>query len=208
MSSNVASPMEVERAALEEQALLAGLRAGDERAFEALVRDQTRRLLPMARRFLGSSEEARDAVQETLLAALRSLGSFRGEARLSTWIRHIGVNQCLMILRKRRRHPEVAIETLLPGFDESGHMESPGATWENGADLLERREIAALVREQIHALPETYRTVLLLRDIEELTVEETATVLGVSRGAVKVRLHRARQALRALLDPHLRAHSV
>ena len=162
------------------------------------------RLLPMARRFLGSREEALDAVQETLLAAVQSLKTFRGEARLSTWIRHIGVNQCLMMLRKRRRHPEVDLEPLLPKFDEGGHMETRSRTWETPPDLLEKAETRALVRKSIDELPETYRTVLLLRDIEELSTEEVASLLAVSRTAVKVRLHRARQALRTLLEPHMR----
>lgn len=208
MSLNLTNPNEVANVPLEEEALLAQLRAGEESAFETLVREQTRRLLPMARRFLGSNEEARDAVQETLLATLQSIHSFRGEARLSTWIRHIGVNQCLMILRKRRRHPEVALEPLLPRFDEGGHLETRCATWEAAPDLLERSETKALVRKLIDELPETYRSVLLLRDIEELSTEEVASILAVSRTAVKVRLHRARQALRTLLEPHMRKGSV
>jgi RNA polymerase sigma-70 factor (ECF subfamily) len=204
MSLQLAKSNDIAHGLLEEQALLAGLRAGEERAFETLVREQTRRLLPMARRFLGSHEDARDAVQETLVAALQSIETFRGEARLSTWIRHIGVNQCLMMLRKRRRHPEVAIEPLLPKFDESGHMETPCEKWESAPDLLEQSETQALVRKLIDELPETYRSVLLLRDIEELSTEEVASLLAVSRTAVKVRLHRARQALRTLLEPHVR----
>lgn len=208
MSLNVQTSARTANPLLEEQALLAGLRAGEELAFETLVREQTRRLLPMARRFLGSSEDARDAVQETLLAAIQSLPKFRGDSRLSTWIRHIGVNQCLMILRKRRRHPEVDIEPLLPTFDESGHSQSRFAAWETKSSSLEKRETQALVRQLIEELPETYRTVLLLRDIEELSTEEVASLLSVSRNTIKVRLHRARQALRSLLEPHMRCGSL
>lgn len=208
MSLELARSNEIASGLLEEEALLAGLKAGEERAFETLVREQTRRLLPMSRRFLGSHEEARDAVQETLLAALQSIQTFRGEARLSTWIRQIGVNQCLMMLRKRKRHPEVAIEPLLPRFDEGGHMETRCRTWETASDLLEQSETQALVRKLIDQLPENYRTVLLLRDIEELSTEEVASLLAMSRNAVKVRLHRARQALRTLLEPHMRKGSV
>ena len=207
MSLNVATT-QTANPLLKEQLLLSGLRAGEERAFETLVREQTRRLLPMARRFLGSSEDARDAVQETLLAAIQSLPTFRGEARLSTWIRHIGVNQCLMILRKRRRHPEVDIEPLLPTFDESGHSQARFGPWETKSSSLEERETQALVRQLIDELPETYRTVLLLRDIEELSTEEVASLLAVSRNTVKVRLHRARQALRSLLEPHMKRGSL
>jgi len=208
MSVELAKTKDSADSLLEEQALVSRLKAGEEQAFEALVRDQTRRLLPMARRFLGSHEEARDAVQETLLAAFQSLPTFRGEARLATWIRQIGVNQCLMVLRKRRRHPEVAIEPLLPKFDEEGHREGGGGKWESTTDLLEQSEMQALVRKLIGDLPENYRSVLLLRDIEELSTEEVASILGVSRSAIKVRLHRARQALRTLLEPHMGKGSV
>lgn len=204
MSFELAKSDEIANGLLEEKVLLARLNAGDEAAFETLVREQTRRLLPMARRILGSHEEAQDAVQETLLAVVKSLNTFRGESRLSTWIRHIAVNQCLMILRKRRRHPEVDLEPLLPKFDEGGHMETTCQTWDTAADLLERRETKALVRKRIGELPETYRSVLLLRDIEELDTEEVASLLAISRTAVKVRLHRARQALRTLLEPAMR----
>lgn len=208
MSLNAVTPAQSANPLLEEEALLSRLRAGEERAFATLVREQTRRLLPMARRFLGSNEDARDAVQETLLAAFQSLSTFRGDARLSTWIRHIGVNQCLMILRKRRRHPEVEIEPLLPSFDESGHSQAKYRKWETATDPLERSETQALVRNLIDRLPENYRTVLLLRDIEELSTEEVASLLAVSLNTVKVRLHRARQALRGLLEPHMTRGSI
>jgi RNA polymerase sigma-70 factor, ECF subfamily len=115
------------------------------------------------------------------------------------------VNAALMRLRGRQRKPEEPIEELLPRFREDGHRvdhEAPG--WTETADvLLQRAEVRALVRRSIDRLPETHRTVLLLRDIEELGTAEVAGLLGVTENAVKIRLHRARQALRTLLDPHL-----
>lgn len=185
--------------------LLARLRAGEDRAYEELVRRHTGRMLAVARRYLPAEEDARDAVQEAFLSAFRSIGSFQGESRLSTWLHRIVVNAALMRLRTRRRKPEEHIEELLPRFTEDGHQADPAVSWKQGADrLLERQENREQVRAAIAELPEGYRTVLLLRDIEELDTEQTAEALGLSAAAVKTRLHRARQALRTLLDARFR----
>src|SRR5207249_6080038 len=114
-------------------------------------------------------------------------------------------NAALMTLRSRRRKPDRALEDLLPKFLDDGHQADPAAPWDSRADLqLEREETRQLVRESIAQLPEAYRTVLLHRDIDGLDTDETARLLGVSASVVKTRLHRARQALRTLLDPHFR----
>jgi RNA polymerase sigma-70 factor (ECF subfamily) len=188
---------------LDEQALLVRLRAGDDAAFAVLVRAHAGRLLAVARRMLRSEDDARDALQEAFLQAFRGIGKFQGGARLSTWLHRIVVNACLMRLRSRSRKPEQPIEDLLPRFYEDGHRIDPGPPWRSGdADPVEQRELAALVRSAIDGLPEIHRNVLLLRDIEGLDAEETARLLDVKTDTVKVRLHRARQALRAVLAPH------
>ena len=190
---------------LDEAAFLARLRAGDGLAFEQLVRAYSGRLLAVARRFLHNEEDARDALQEAFLSAFRALDSFEADARISTWLHRIAINAALMKLRSRRRKPEESIDDLLPTFLEDGHRANPGPAWKEPAEVtLQRQETRTLVRECIDRLPETYRMVLLLRDIEELDTEETAQLLNVSPNAVKIRLHRARQALRTLLDPHFR----
>jgi RNA polymerase sigma-70 factor (ECF subfamily) len=192
-------------AAKGDEVLLARLRAGDAAAYEELVRSHGGRMLAVARRFLRSEEDARDAVQEAFLAAFRGVERFEGNARLSTWLHRITVNAALMRLRTRRRKPEQPIDELLPGFVEDGHMRAPASPWRSEAlDPVERRQLASLLAEAVESLPESYRNVLLLRDIEELDTEETAQAMGISPGAVKTRLHRARQALRGLLEPHLR----
>jgi RNA polymerase sigma-70 factor (ECF subfamily) len=182
--------------------LLARLRAGEESAFETLVRAYGGRMLAVARRFFQDEADARDAVQDGFLAAFRAIKSFEGGSRLSTWLHRIVVNAALMKLRSRRRRPEEPIEELLPRFDEEGHFAGEVRGWEPAAceALVERRETRAMVRRCIDRLPESYRTVLLLRDIEERDTDETAALLGISRQAVKTRLHRARQALRALVE--------
>ncbi len=189
---------------LDEKALLHRLRGGEEDAYEELVRVFGGRLLAVARRFLRSEEDARDAVQDAFLSAFRSIDRFEGNARISTWLHRIVVNAALMKLRTRRRKPEQSIEELLPSYLDDGHMARPASPWrETEPDGVERRELAELLGRSIEALPETYRNVLILRDIEELDTEETSEIMGVSPGAVKTRLHRARQALRGLLAPHL-----
>jgi RNA polymerase sigma-70 factor (ECF subfamily) len=188
-----------------ETALIARLHAGDGAAFEQVVRSHTGQFLGVCRRMLGNEDDAREAVQDAFLSAFRSLQSYHGEARLSTWLYRIVVNSALMKLRSRRCRRETPIDDLLPGFDDTGHHVDPPAQWSEPVDgAMLRQETKDLIRRMIDRLPETYRTVLMLRDIEELDTAATAAVLGVTENAVKIRLHRARQALRTLLDPHLR----
>lgn len=185
----------------EDSRLVDQIRRGDEQAFETLVRRYGGRMLATARRFVGRDEEAaRDIVQQAYLAAFRAIDTFAGAARLSTWLHRIVVNTALMTLRRQRRRPEESIEDLLPRFDETGHWAEPSSQLDAGTDtLLERRETRTMVRDAIDMLPPNYRSVLLLRDIEELDTDEVAAMLGVKPSAVRVRLHRARQALRTLL---------
>ncbi len=186
-------------------ALVAGLRAGDAAAFETLLERYGGRLLRLARRFCGSEEDARDALQDAMLAVFKSIGNFEASSMLSTWLHRIVVNACLMKLRTKRRREEIDLEEYLPRFKEDGHQLEPSQPWTESAEsMLERDELRAFVRASIDQLPETHRVVLQLRDIEELSTDETAEVLGITPNAVKIRLHRARQALRALLDEHMR----
>ena len=178
--------------------LLAGLQAGDPDAYEALIRVHGGRLLSVARRFLPDNEDAQDAVQEAFIKAFKSIGTFEERAQLHTWLHRILVNTALMKLRWRRRRPEESLDELLPAFQADGHQTTESHDWSDA--VLERKETGRIVREAIARLPEQYRVVLTLRDIEELDTAETAAALGTSTAAVKVRLHRARQALRTLLD--------
>jgi RNA polymerase sigma-70 factor (ECF subfamily) len=195
-------------AVLDEQALLQGLRDRRSDAFETLVRTYTPRLLAVARRMLPSDEDARDVVQDAFFNAFRSIDKFEGHAKLSTWLHRIVVNAALMKLRTRRRKPEESLEPLLPSFKDNGGHVDKFTQWDEAADeLAEREETRQVVRDAILSLPDTYREVLVLRDIEEMSTEETARALGITPNAVKIRLHRARLALRTLLDPHLRRES-
>ena len=185
---------------VDERALVAALRQGQEWAFETMVRTYGGRLFAVARRMCANEEDARDVLQSAYLSAFRSLANFEGTCQLSTWLHRIVVNAALMRLRARRRKPEDSIETMLPSFLEDGHHVEQFAEWSMPADqLLEREDTRATVRECIAQLPDQYRQVLMLRDIDEVSTEEAARTLGITPTATKVRLHRARQALATLL---------
>ncbi len=185
-----------------EEDLVARLRRGEDAAYETLVRTYGGRLLAVARRLLRSEDEARDALQEALVAAFRSIDRFHGEARLGSWLHRIVVNAALMRMRAAGHRREVALESAGEDGEPSGVLiwaeASQPATAEREVLAIEQR---TWVRRAIGQLPERHRVVLMLRDIEELTTEETANLLGITPNAVKVRLHRARLALRDRLAP-------
>jgi RNA polymerase sigma-70 factor (ECF subfamily) len=176
--------------------LVRRLRAGDEGAYGTLMRTHAARLLAVARRIVRHEDDARDVVQEAWLRAFRALPGFEGQARLSTWLHRIVVNAALMKLRSQRRRPEASLDET-PIFAECG---SDANEEPSGEEALLAEERRALVRRALARLPESHRSVLVLRDFEELDTEETARRLGTSAGAVKTRLHRARNALREAIE--------
>lgn len=189
---------------MDEAVLTEGLRAGDNKVFETLVRTYGGRMLAVARRVLHNEEDARDAVQDAFINAFRHRESFKGDALVSTWLHSIVVNSALMRLRARTRKAEEAIEDYLPRFLPDGHHAESFASWTEPVDVsLSRKETSGMVRKAIEELPETYRMVVLLRDIEGLSTEETAKIVNTTPNAVKIRLHRGRMALRTLIAPHL-----
>jgi RNA polymerase sigma-70 factor, ECF subfamily len=186
----------------DEAALVSRLRAGDNAAFEELLAIAGPRMMAIARRMMPTESDAEDAVQDALLSAIRALDRFDARSRLTTWLHQIVVNACLMKLRTRRRRPETSIESLLPQFVPDGHQKDPARPWRRDASGgIESSELRALVRAKIDELPEQYRVVLVLRDAAGLDTAQTSEILGITHDAVKTRLHRARQALKALLDP-------
>lgn len=193
-------------AVIDDAELLSRLRRGEDAAYEILVRTYSGRLLAVTRRILRSEDEAREAVHEAFVQAFRHLSQFEEQALVSTWLHRIAVNTALMRLRKRRRKPEEPLDPLLPTYQDDGHHVEQFTAWAEPVDeAIERRRVQEQVRRCIDQLPESYRTVLLLRDIEEMGTADAAAMLGISENAVKMRLHRARQALRTLVDPHFRS---
>jgi RNA polymerase sigma-70 factor, ECF subfamily len=182
--------------------LLDQLRNGDEDAYRWFVEAHAGRMLATARRLLRNEEDARDAVQEAFLSAFQAIDRFREASTLATWLHRVVTNAALMRLRRAAHRPEAPLDHLLPKFDETGHHADPVDPWAPNAEtLMLQEETRRTVRSLIDTLPESYRTVLILRDIEELDAADTAAMLGITTNAVKVRLHRARQALLTLLTP-------
>ncbi|MFQ5570912.1 MAG: sigma-70 family RNA polymerase sigma factor [Rhodothermales bacterium] len=176
---------------------------GDQDAFEQLVHEESPRLFRVIVRILKDEDEARSVMQETFLQAYQRLHSFRREAKLTTWLYAIGINLARASLRKTRRYDmleEADIERLQPSFSKGMYVQKY-ESW-NPHKLAERSERRHLVRKAIDRLPPDYRLVVILRDIEQLSTAEAARILEISEGALRVRLHRARQALRALLEKH------
>lgn len=188
----------------EDAVLVARLKAGDEDAYEQLVRANGSRLLAVARRILRDEDAAADAVQEAFVNAFRAMPRFGGDAQLSTWLHRIVVNTCLMRVRRRMRKPEQSLDTLLPAFADDGHHAERVASWAEAADRrLEREDVKRLVWEGLAQLPEPYRALIVMRDIEGLSTREAADSLGVNDNALKLRLHRARQALAVIIRRRL-----
>jgi RNA polymerase sigma-70 factor, ECF subfamily len=200
---NLQSPALCAPSDFNEQPFIRRLRAGDEAAFEILVREHAGAMLAVAHRYLPNESDAQDAVQDAFVSAFKSIDRFEGTSKLSTWLHRITVNAALMKLRTARRRPTVPLNDLLPTFDATGHQTRDSAPWRSDSEP-ERAETRALVRQCIDQLPDPYRVILLLRDIEGFDTAAVAAQLSLTDAAVKTRLHRARQALRTLLDPHMR----
>ena len=184
------------------------LREGDVTALESLMERYASRVFRVARGITRTDADAEEVVQDVFLTLARKIDSFEGRAALGTWIYRVTTNAALLKRRGKRLQVEVSLEDTLPGFKDDGHREGPReyllADWSQSpeADLLDG-EARAVLSRAIDQLPDSYRTVLILRDVEELSNEETAQVLGESVSSVKSRLHRARMALREQLTSHL-----
>ncbi|HSS06871.1 MAG TPA: RNA polymerase sigma factor [Rhodanobacteraceae bacterium] len=184
----------------------------DERAFEAMMRAHNRMLFRLARSILADDAEAEDAVQETYLAAYRSITGFRGGAKLSTWLARIVINEAYGRLRKRRR-AGVVISLESARIDEGGDLRPEEGLMADGtAERPEaaamRAELRRMLERRIDALPEQFRIVFMLRDVEEMSVEETAECLDVPAATVRTRAFRARALLRESLSRDLDAATV
>jgi RNA polymerase sigma-70 factor (ECF subfamily) len=185
-------------------------RAGDPKAFEALVRRYQRWVFTLALRMLGDRAEAEDMAQEIFLKAYRGLGSFRGASRFSTWLYSIASHHCLNSLEARRRRP-ASSPGPDPGSRSLEHHDSPAALDRvaDGAPLadaiLERADLARIVQAELRSLTPDHRLILILRDIQGLSYEEIAEALRLELGTVRSRLHRARLEMKARLTAHLKS---
>ena len=182
----------------------------DERAFEAVMRAHNRMLYRIARSILKDDAEAEDAVQEAYFAAYRGIASFRGGAKLSTWLARIVINEAYGRLRKQKRAVVVPLEAAQRREGEPNPEEGimPGETVERPDAAAMRAELRRMLERRIDALPEQFRTVFVLRDVEEMSVDETAACLDVPAATVRTRAFRARALLREALSRDLDAATV
>ena len=187
-----------------EAILIARICAGEQELFHDLIRPYERQVFLAVFAMLANEAEAEDAAQEAVLKAFRSLKSFRGESKFSTWLLSIAMNEARSRLRKSKRTPAESLEEKLEARD--GDFTPAMLTdWrEIPSETLERAELRATLQSAVEELPTIYREVFTLRDLDELNVEDTASVLGVSTNVVKVRLHRARVMLQKRLAPALK----
>jgi RNA polymerase sigma-70 factor, ECF subfamily len=178
--------------------------AGEKQLFHQLIRPCERSIYFLLFAILRNETEAEDAAQETAIKVYRNLHLFRGDSQFRTWVLSIARNEGLGRLRKTESRREDSLDALTDS--EAGDFTPAILTsWrEIPTEALERQELGGLLRQAIEGLPEIYRNVVLLRDIEELDVRETAAALGIAEGAVKVRLHRARALLQRDLAPRLK----
>src|SRR6058998_4369804 len=185
-----------------EETLIRRIREGEHELFYELIRPYERRVYSAAFAILRNEADAEDAAQEAVLKAFKHIRQFRAEARFSTWLIQISVNEARM--RKRREHAHV-IEPIVDHEDEEGNYTPRDfADWrEIPSETLERKEVRQLLSEALDSLGEKYREVFVLRDMQHLSIEETARALRISTASVKTRLLRARLMLRDLLAPGL-----
>jgi RNA polymerase sigma-70 factor (ECF subfamily) len=177
--------------------------AGPPLTAEQIFRDYAPRIYHLARRMLGSDADAEDVTQDVLLQVVRKLHTFRGESSFPTWLHRVTVNAALAHRNKRAVREERHVHDPLDHFHEDGHHRSPVRRWAVGPEeqALDR-EKHELIEKAIAELPETYRHVFVLADVENLSNQEIADMLGLSLSAVKSRLHRARLLMRNALAPH------
>jgi RNA polymerase sigma-70 factor (ECF subfamily) len=203
-------PSRTPAAALDDFALVRMIAGHDHAAFEALMRRHNGRLFRVARAILKDDGEAEDALQEAYLEAYRHVGDFRGAAQPSTWLTRIVINEALMRLRKRRRDRTV-VPFRGPLAEELGDETDPAEaevadeSLESPPGIVLRAEIRRLLERRIDALPVAFRTVFVKRDVEEMSVQETADCLAIPAATVRTRLFRARALLREALARDLDA---
>lgn len=192
---------------LDDQQLIAQLQARDEAALEALMAQYEGRVFGLALRLTGNRQDAEEILQDVFLTVFQKIGSFRGDAKLSSWIYRIATNAALMKLRKRPKMQKIPLaEELGPAMTEEGMIAEPVADWSHlPDDETARKELTRRIEEAVGHLPPDYRSAFVLRDVEGLSAEEAADVLNLSVAALKSRLHRARLFLRKQLADYASA---
>ena len=186
-------------AEIDDAALAARVIAGDSAAFELLMRRHNRRLYRLARSMLRNAADAEDALQEAYLSVFRSIAGFRAQSSLATWLSRVVLNECLGRRRRQTRRDTIVSIVSTTGDGEEEDRAMPGPQSESPENALGRTELRLLLERKLDDLPEAFRTVFVLRCVEELSVEETAQTLGIPEATVRSRHFRARSLLREAL---------
>ncbi|MDA8122326.1 MAG: sigma-70 family RNA polymerase sigma factor [Deltaproteobacteria bacterium] len=189
---------------LDDNVLLEELRVGNPEAVEALFDRFHGKIYGLAMSIVKNESDAEEAVQDVFMTVVRKAHTFKGNSALYSWIYRICVNTCLMRLRGKRRHETVSIEEFMPMFTEDGMHASPIDDWSKEVERKALdKELGRMIRKSTENLSEKYRVVFVLSDVEGLSNEETAKILGLTVPAVKSRLHRARLYMREQLSRYL-----
>ena len=183
--------------------MIAAILGGEIQLYHELIRPYERSVYVMALSYMKNEADAEDVAQEAFVRAFRKLSSFRAESKFSTWLMSIAINEARSRLRRQALVRMDSLDQLLD--EDDGISPALLRDWrEIPSEALEREEIRNLIQRAIEQLPDSYRQVFLLRDVEELTISETAETLNISIPSVKVRLHRARLMLQKQLAPQLK----
>jgi len=203
-SGTVQASAEARAASEREAGLIAQILAGQKELFHELIRPYERMVYMTVFSIVGNETDAEDCAQDAVVNAYRHLGKFRGEAKFSTWLATIAVNEGRQRLRRLKRAKEDSLDEPIEG-DQQEFTPAPLMDWrEIPLEALERKELREALRSAVAGLPGIYRQIFTLRDLDELNVAETAAALGINENMVKVRLHRARMMLQRRLAPYLK----
>jgi len=187
-----------------ESTLVSGLIESDRAAVAQLIQTHQGWMKALAERMLNDGALAEDCVQESFISAMQKVASFQGRSSFKTWLKRIVINNCLMKLRQQKHRNEINVDDLMPQFDHNDcRLELQWPAIKTPDTVLQENQNAEQILNYISQLPYDYRVVLLLRDIQELNTKEVARILECGEGTVKVRLHRARCALKKMLEPIL-----
>lgn len=175
--------------------------SGDQDAFEELISRYSAKAFSLATRLTGSREDAEEVLQDAFVTVYRKIGGFEGKSQFSSWFYRVTVNAALMKLRKRRQNPAVSLEDIYEQNQTKDIPAQTGSADRDGDSATLRSEVSSALDKAVRSLPEDYKPVFILRDVDGLSSEEVSNILGLTIPAVKSRLHRARTMLRKRLAP-------
>lgn len=194
------APRETEPGKESDLQLVARLQQGDKTSFRELVRRHQDKVYRLALRLTRDEARAQDAMQDAFLQVYRKIGQFQEQSAFTTWLYRITVNAALMRMRSEKRHRETSLEEASPQYTEQGEIAEPVDDWSAAVDDdAGNRELAVYAQQAIDELPDPYKSVFVLRELEDMSTEEVAKILELTVPTVKTRLHRARLALRKAL---------